>query len=217
MEKRENKKNYQKCADALIEGVLESGKTPSLLLHACCAPCSSYCLEYLTRYFSVTLFYYNPNIEPAEEYRHRVEEAKRLVRELPALHPVTFLEGKYEPERYHAAVKGLENEPEGGSRCEVCFRLRLSEAAKAAAEGGFEYFTTTLSISPLKNADLLNRIGKELAEEYHTAYFFSDFKKKGGYQRSIELSREYDLYRQNFCGCIYSKREALQRRPNEIK
>ncbi|MBR3276238.1 MAG: epoxyqueuosine reductase QueH [Eubacterium sp.] len=209
-------RNYQKESDAIIEGVLREGKTPSLLLHACCAPCSSYCLEYLSDYFSITLYYYNPNIGSEEEYRHRCAEAQRLVNSLPVKNPVSFLESRYEPERYYEAVSGLEQEPEGGKRCEVCFRLRLSEAAKAAKEGGFDFFTTTLSISPLKNAQLLNEIGKEISEEYGVSYFYSDFKKKGGYQRSIELSREYDLYRQNFCGCIFSKRDALQKAKEEI-
>ncbi len=198
-------RNYQKELDQIIESNVKEQKVPTLLLHSCCAPCSSYCLEYLSQYFSITLFYYNPNITEAGEYRHRVEEQKRLIGALPVKHPVSFVEGAYEPGRFFAEAKGLENAPEGGARCEKCFRLRLSEAAAKAAELRADYFTTTLSISPLKNAPLLNQIGEEMAEKYGVAYLPSDFKKKNGYKRSIELSKEYDLYRQNYCGCVFSK------------
>ncbi len=198
-------RNYQKELDAIIARHQEKGEVPRLLLHACCAPCSSYCLEYLSQYFSITLFYYNPNIYPASEYTHRVEEAKRLVRELPAKHPITFLEGMFDPQAFYDAVQGLENEPEGGARCEKCYLLRLKEAGKQAKAGGFDYFTTTLSISPLKSAEKLNRAGEEAAAACGVPYLPSDFKKKNGFKRSIELSKEYDLYRQNYCGCVFSR------------
>lgn len=206
--------NYQLELDKLINE-LQKKQTdaayhvPRLLLHSCCAPCSSYVLEYLSQYFAITLLYYNPNIFPEEEYRKRVEEQKRLIAALPVKHPVSFVEGHYQPEEFFAIAKGLEDIPEGGERCRKCFRLRLEETAKLAAEGGYDYYTTTLSISPLKNAQALNEIGQELAAVYEVPYLPSDFKKRGGYQRSIELSREYELYRQNFCGCVYSMRESI--------
>ena len=182
-----------------------------LFLHSCCAPCSSYCLEYLRQYFDITVFYYNPNITFPEEYRHRVEEQKRLIGEMNARPDscgrISFVEGAYEPARFLEAARGLEDCPEGGERCFACYALRLSEAARTAAEGGYDYFTTTLSISPLKNAGKLNAIGEAAGERYGVRYLPSDFKKKGGYQRSIELSREYGLYRQDYCGCVYSKAE----------
>lgn len=202
-----NKRNYQNELDKLIETLVRDGRVPKLLLHSCCAPCSSYCLEYLSQYFEVTVLYYNPNISPAEEYEYRVAEQKRFIREFPATHPISFIEGRYEPSEFYDAVKGLEHEPEGGKRCPVCFGLRLAEAATIAKANGFDYFTTTLSISPLKNAELLNQIGEQLAIKYDIPYLFSDFKKKNGYKRSTELSKEYGLYRQNFCGCEFSKRD----------
>ena len=197
-------RNYQKELDEIIAKHQQSGDVPRLLLHACCAPCSSYCLEYLSQYFSITLFYYNPNIYPASEYTHRVQEAKRLVQSLPAKHPITFLEGTFDPQVFYDAVKGLEQEPEGGARCERCYSLRLSEAAREAKKGGYDYFTTTLSISPLKSADKLNAAGEAAAETFGVRHLPSNFKKKNGYKRSIELSKEYDLYRQDYCGCVYS-------------
>ena len=199
-----NQRNYQKE----LEGVLQhlDGKVPKLLLHACCAPCSSYVLEYLSEYFEITVFYYNPNITEAEEYSHRVSEEKRLIRELPVRYPVHFLEGAYEPERFLMEAAGLEDEKEGGKRCEKCFRLRLEESAKAAKTGGFDYFTTSLTISPLKNAGMLNQIGEEVAALYGVRFLPSDFKKKDGYKRSIQLSEEYGLYRQNYCGCVFSRK-----------
>lgn len=202
-----NKRNYQRELEQLISGI-EPGHVPSLLLHACCAPCSSYCLEYLSQYFSITVLFYNPNISPASEYQKRVDEIKRLISELPAKNKISLIEGRYLPEEFYTSVKGLENEPEGGKRCHVCYELRLHEAAVVAKELGYDYFTTTLSISPLKDADKLNEIGKKLSDEYAISYLYSDFKKKNGYKRSIELSKEYKLYRQNFCGCVFSKREA---------
>ena len=208
--------NYQKELDKTIVSLQKEGRVPKLLLHSCCAPCSSYCLEYLRQYFDVTVFYYNPNISFLEEYRHRVEELKRLVSTLneeakgsEMLNQIALLEGAYEPEKFFEATKGLEDCPEGGERCFICYELRLREAARLAAEGGYDFFTTTLTISPLKNAQKLN--GSRLAEEYHVACLPSDFKKKGGYLRSIELSRQYDLYRQDYCGCVFSKRERDKR------
>jgi hypothetical protein len=184
-----------------------TGDGKRLLLHSCCAPCSSSVLERLAQHFEVTVFYYNPNIFPESEYRMRVEEQKRLLSQLPTTYPLHFLEGAYEPERFYEWAAPLAEEPEGGKRCFLCYEMRLREAAEAAKEQGFDYFTTTLSVSPLKNADKLNEIGQRLEQEYGVRYLVSDFKKKDGYKRSIELSKEYDLYRQNFCGCIYSLRE----------
>ncbi len=198
--------NYQKELDKLLEHLAEQEETPSLLLHSCCAPCSSYVLEYLSRSFCITVFFYNPNIYPEEEYRFRESELKRLIREMRFPNPVGILEADYRPETFFEAAKGLEDVPEGGSRCKECFRLRLTEAAKAAREGGFDWFTTTLTISPLKNAALLNEVGQKIGQEYGVRYLCSDFKKKDGYKRSIELSKEYDLYRQDYCGCVFSKK-----------
>ncbi len=207
-----NKRNYQRELEEkltqIVKGMGEQDTPPRLLLHSCCAPCSSYVLEYLSSYFSITVFYYNPNIGSSEEYEHRIAEQKRLIREMPVKYSVTILEGDYEPERFYEMAKGLEHEPEGGERCFKCYELRLKKSAEAAKEGGYDYFTTTLSISPLKNAQKLNEIGERLSAEYDVPYLSSDFKKKNGYKRSIELSKEYDLYRQNFCGCVYSKMEA---------
>jgi len=196
-------RNYQKELEHLLDSL--DGRRPTLLLHSCCAPCSSYVLEYLSHYFQITLYYYNPNISPESEYRYRVSELKRLVAEMLPNSGITVVEGAYEPERFAQAVRGLEQEPEGGARCMACYRLRLEEAAKAARAMGCEYFTTTLSISPLKNARALNDIGEALAPIYQTKYLVSDFKKREGYKRSIQLSSQYQLYRQDYCGCIYSK------------
>ena len=200
----QQKRNYQKELDKFISKI-QGNYIPRLLLHSCCAPCSSYCMEYLSEYFDITVFYYNPNIEPQDEYLLRVREQQRLIKEMPLKRPVEFFEGRYDPENFHELVRGYELEPERGKRCDICFRLRLGEAARVAKENGFEYFTTTLSISPLKSAEKLNTIGEELAEKYGIKYLNSDFKKKGGYQRSVELSGQYDLYRQDYCGCVYSK------------
>lgn len=202
-----NKVNYQKELDKVIAQMEQKNEVCSLLLHSCCAPCSSYVLKYLSDYFRITLLYFNPNIFPKEEYDKRVAEQLRLIRELPVKYPIEFMEGRYEPQEFFDAVKGLENEPEGGARCMVCYEMRLREAAMYAAQGGFDYFTTTLSISPLKNAQKINEIGEKLGLEYNVKHLPSDFKKKEGYKQSVELSAQYDLYRQNFCGCIYSKRE----------
>ena len=197
--------NYQKKLEEIING-LDSRKR--LLLHACCAPCSSYVLEYLTKYFDIDLLYYNPNISPYSEYEKRISEMKRLVTEMPLSGNISIIDGKYDPERFAGIANGLETLPEGGERCFKCYRLRMEETAKAAAEQGYDYFTTTLSISPHKNTEKINEIGQELEQEYGIKYLYADFKKKEGYKRSIQLSREYGLYRQNYCGCIYSKMAA---------
>lgn len=196
--------NYQRRLDELINNL--SGM-PRLLLHCCCAPCSSYVLEYLSRFFEITCLFYNPNISPAEEYEKRAEELRRLISEQPHKNPVSIIVEKYNPKDFFAAVKGYEHIKEGGERCFRCYRLRLEMAAKYAKEYNFDYFCSTLSISPLKNARKLNDIGEELSEIYKISHLPNDFKKKGGYKRSIELSAEYDLYRQNYCGCVFSKNE----------
>ena len=198
--------NYQLETDKIIKQ-LTPDNVPSLLLHACCAPCSSYVIEYLSKYFKITVFYYNPNISPDNEYRYRANEQKRLIESMPLENPVEFLEGEYIPDDFFDISKGLENEPEGGARCAKCFNLRLSKTAETAKQGNYDYFTTTLTISPLKNAKLINNIGIELSKKYDVPYLQSDFKKKNGYKRSIVLSKEYNLYRQNYCGCIFSKND----------
>lgn len=198
-------RNYQKELEKLIANIEKTENRPKLLLHACCAPCSSYCLEYLSKYFLITIFFYNPNIFPEDEYQKRVEEMKRLISEMDFENQVNFIEGKYHPQEFFDMAKGLEKVPEGGERCFKCYRMRMEETAKLAREHGYEYFTTTLSISPLKNAAKINEIGEELAEIYQVQHLPSDFKKKNGYKRSVELSAEHGLYRQNYCGCVYSK------------
>lgn len=200
-----NERNFQRELDKLIEN-LPDGEPPRLFLHSCCAPCSSYVLEYLTRYFQVTVFYFNPNIAPREEYVKRVMEQQRLLRQMPMRYPADFAEGTYDPACFYDAVRGLEKEPEGGARCRVCFWLRLMETARMAALRQADYFATTLTISPLKNARLINEIGGELSAEYGVKWLPSDFKKKNGFKRSGELSREYGLYRQDYCGCVFSRR-----------
>ncbi|MEE1077198.1 MAG: epoxyqueuosine reductase QueH [Acutalibacteraceae bacterium] len=202
-----NNMNYQKILDKELEKIQSSNTTPTLLLHSCCAPCSSYVIEYLSKYFKITVFYYNPNISPDNEYRYRADEQKRLIESMSLENPVEFLEGEYNPADFFEASKGLEDAPEGGARCAKCFNLRLSKTAEAAQQGNYDYFTTTLTISPLKNAQLINNIGKELSNKYNVPYLLSDFKKKNGYKRSIVLSKEYNLYRQNYCGCIFSKNQ----------
>ncbi|MFV0399720.1 MAG: epoxyqueuosine reductase QueH [Oscillospiraceae bacterium] len=198
--------NLQKNLDALLPEI-EGG---SLLLHSCCGPCSSYVLEYLSRYLDITLLYYNPNISPEEEYLHRLSEQKRLLAEKRFPRPVKLLESTYDPARFAEAVKGLEDKPEGGERCELCFRLRLEETAKTAARIGADYFCTTLSVSPHKDAVLLEALCCEMEEAHGIPHLPADFKKRGGYQRSIQLSREHGLYRQEYCGCAFSLRESSE-------
>lgn len=207
-----NRRNYQREMEETLKALGELRKRLRLLLHSCCAPCSSYVLETLCPYFDITIFYFNPNIGEEEEYARRAEEQRRLAACLDVPGDVAYLEGEYCPQRYYEAVCGLEGLPEGGERCFRCYALRLTETARAAREGGFDFFTTTLSISPLKNADKLNEIGQALEAQWGVRYLCSDFKKKEGYKRSIELSRLYGLYRQDYCGCVFSKAESLRRR-----
>ena len=221
--------NYSKMLEKEIQRFDEAGRKPTLLLHSCCAPCSSYVLEYLREHFRITVFYYNPNITAVEEYRYRLAEEKRLIeaynlqvetRNFEGMNStaeamkIDILEAPYDPEDYLEAVKGYEDCPEGSQRCWICFEMRLRKSAEAASKGGFDYFTTTLTISPLKNAAKLNEIGERVGAEYGVHFLPSDFKKKDGYKRSISLSKQFDLYRQNYCGCAFSKREALQNKQN---
>ncbi|MCI6646591.1 MAG: epoxyqueuosine reductase QueH [Oscillospiraceae bacterium] len=193
------KENYQKELDAVVARLTDK---PRLLLQSCCGPCSTYVLSYLKQYFDITLLYYNPNIQPRAEYDLRLENQRKVLAAMPEVH---ILECAYDGEAYNAAVRGLEGEPEGGARCTVCFRLRLEETARLAAEGKFDYFCTTLTVSPHKDAARINTIGRALGEQYGVAWLPSDFKKREGYKQSITLSRELDLYRQDYCGCLYSK------------
>lgn len=205
--------NYQVILDEIlkkIEGV------PKLLLHVCCAPCSSYVLEYLANYFEITVFYYNPNIDTLEEYKKRKEESSRFTKDFKTKYPVKFIGLPHLQDEYDKKIKGFEQEKEGGIRCFECYRLRLEKACLYAKENNYDYFATTLTISPLKNSQKINEIGKELEEEYHIKYLYSDFKKKEGYKRSIVLSREYNLYRQDYCGCKYSKRNNLNEKKVKV-
>ncbi|MCI8777955.1 MAG: epoxyqueuosine reductase QueH [Bacilli bacterium] len=198
--------NYQLKLEEIIEKNKDNKKIPTLLLHSCCAPCSSYCLEYLSNFFKITIFYYNPNITEKEEYLKRVVEQKRLIKELPCKYEIKFLEGNYNPKLFFNLSKGLEREPEKGKRCFKCYELRLQETALIAKKLDFDYFATTLTLSPYKNSNWVNEIGEKLETKYNIKYLYSDFKKKNGYKRSIELSKIYNLYRQDYCGCIYSKK-----------
>ena len=197
-----NRVNYQRELDSLLEQIREenvrNNRPARLFLHSCCAPCSTYVLEYLSDYFEITDFFYNPNIEPEEEYLFRESELKRLISEMDTIYPVRFISGRYDPAEYYNAVRGLEHIREGGERCFACYRLRMEEAARLARDGGYDYFTTTLSISPLKNADKINEIGQKLESIYQVKHLPSDFKKRGGYLRSTELSKQYGLYRQDY-------------------
>ncbi len=204
------KENYNLYLNRLIEQTKSKNERKKLLLHVCCAPCSSYVLEYLSDYFDITVFFYNPNIDEESEYRHRADEEKRFIKEMNFKNPVCYIEGEYNREDFYNLINGLENEKEGGARCVECFKLRLSESAKCAHKGGFDYFTTTLTISPLKNSTVLNELGKAIGEKYGVPYLCSDFKKNNGYKRSVELSREHSLYRQNYCGCSFSKKQAKE-------
>lgn len=198
-------RNFQRELEKKLEKLCAAGEVPRLLLHSCCAPCSSAVIEYLSRYFEITVFYYNPNISMQEEYRKRVLEQQRFIREFPSVYPVSFIEGDYEPQVFFSRVKGYEQCKEGGARCFLCYEMRLEKTAALAADRQFDYFTTTLTISPLKNSVKLNEIGQRLSDVYGVPYLLSDFKKKEGYKRSIQLSGEYGLYRQNYCGCVYSR------------
>jgi len=203
-------KNYDKLLQELIEKNLELNIVPKVLLHSCCAPCSSYVIEYLSNYFYVTILYYNPNISPLEEYLKRKEEQIKLINNMPCKYKVSIIDCDYDNDLYEYSIKGLELEPEKGNRCTVCFNLRLDKTAKMAIENDFDYFATTLTLSPYKNAKLINEIGYNLANKYNIKYLASDFKKRNGYKRSIELSKVYNLYRQNYCGCKYSKPYELE-------
>ena len=197
--------NYQKLMENEIAHNRQEQKVPALLLHSCCAPCSSYTLEYLSRYFSITVFYFNPNISPKAEFDKRFAEQKRLIETLPSENKISLICGDYNYDEFLNIARGYESVPEGGERCFRCYRMRLEKTAELAKQNGFDYFCTTLSISPLKNSQKINEIGFDVAEKYGVKWLPSDFKKREGYKRSIELSREYDLYRQNFCGCVFSK------------
>lgn len=202
--------NYQLLCDKEIEKIQKEGKVPTLLLHSCCGPCSSYVLEYLTKYFYVTVLYFNPNIYPDEEYQHRLSEQRRIISLLPAPHRVSIMECDYNHKEFLDAAKGLEKEREGGARCTECFRLRLKTTAELAKKNNFDYYTSTLTVSPHKNSQLLNQLGEKIGKEVGIPHLPSDFKKREGYKRSIELSKEYDLYRQDYCGCEFSLREARE-------
>ncbi len=204
-------KNFDQILDDEIKENI--GKHKKLLLHACCAPCSSYVLEYLSKVFDITIYYYNPNIDDIEEFNKRVEEVKKIISEAPFAKDVKLVIGPYEREKYLDSIKGFEEEKEGGIRCKKCYYMRLEKACIYAKENNFDFFTTTLSISPYKDAKALNRIGEVLSNKYHIDYLYSDFKKKNGYKRSIELSHIYKLYRQDYCGCNHSKIE----RENYVK
>lgn len=199
--------SYQKELDNFIQDLEKNGEVPTLLLHSCCAPCSSYCIDYLSKYFRITIFYFNPNIYPPLEYEKRVHEQERFIQEFPTKYPVNFIAGEYRQKDFYDAVKGLEREKEGGKRCTECFRLRLTETAKKAKEIHADFFTTTLSISPMKDAKRLNMLGDEIAANFGLKYLHSDFKKKNGYLQSTKISKEYGMYRQNYCGCIFSLKE----------
>lgn len=206
------KENYQLKTDEIIKKISQEEKVPKLLLHSCCAPCSSYVISYLSSYFQITVFYYNPNIYPKEEYQKRKKEQMRFIKEFQTKYPVDYLDCDYEPNEFFDTVKGLEKEKEGKERCTKCYYLRMKETAKQASFYQYDYFTTTLSVSPYKNADKINKIGSLLEKEYHIPFLYADFKKRNGYKQSISLSKEYQLYRQNYCGCIFSKQASLEKK-----
>ena len=199
------KLNYQLLLDEVITKITNNNKVPKLLLHSCCAPCSSYVLLYLSQYFEITVFFYNPNIMPDLEYKRRLEEQIRLIETVTTKYPITFIEGDYDSDLFLDQVKGLEKEPEGSTRCYKCYQMRLEETAKLASSGKYDYFTTTLTVSPYKNAAKINEIGKILEENHDVKYLYSDFKKRNGYKESIKLSEKYNLYRQHYCGCPFSR------------
>ena len=196
--------NYQLVLDETLKNLR---CIPRLLLHACCAPCSSYCIEYLSNYFEITIFYYNPNIDTKEEFDYRYSELERFINEFKTKYPVHLVNVGYLKDEYDSVVVGLENEPEKGARCLKCYKLRLEKSFQYAKDNNFDYITTTLTLSPHKNSKVINEIGSELEKVYNVAYLYSDFKKRDGYKRSIVLSGEYNLYRQDYCGCKYSKRD----------
>ena len=199
--------NYDKKMDEIISS-LEN--VPRLLLHSCCAPCSSSVIERLSPHFDITIIYYNPNIEPYEEYNKRKEEEIRFISKYESINKLDIIDCDYDNDIFHELVKGMEDLQEGGARCHKCYNLRLEATAKKAKELGYDYFSTTLTVSPYKNSQVLNEIGEYLEDKYNIKYLYSDFKKKEGYKRSIELSKEYNLYRQDYCGCIYSKKNDIE-------
>lgn len=196
------KENYSNLCEEILKNINNKKK---ILLHSCCAPCSSYVISYLINYFDITILYYNPNIYPYEEYIKRKNEQIKLIKELKSKNKIDIIDCDYDNEIYNELIKGLENEPERGNRCTICYKMRIEKTAIIAKEKKYDYFCTTLSVSPYKNANLINEIGKELEAKYNVKWLYSDFKKKDGYKKSIELSKKYNLYRQDYCGCIYSK------------
>ncbi len=198
--------NYSLITERIINDIKDRSKIPSLFLHSCCAPCSSYTLEYLSQYFNITVFYFNPNISDKDEYEKRVIEQRRFIDAFKVKLPVKFLEGSYVVQDFYDFANNFEDEKEGGKRCYLCYKMRMEETARIASQKNFDFFATTLTISPLKNAHMINEIAKELEEKYQVAFLYTDLKKKEGYKRSIELSKEYGLYRQDYCGCVFSKR-----------
>ena len=204
--------NYDLLMEEQIKNMNEGS---TLLMHACCAPCSSACLERLGNYFDISILFYNPNITDKDEYLKRVEEIKKFISGFKTKYPIKLIEGRYDPKEFFDIAKGLEDEPERGKRCFKCYQLRLNETAKVAEDNNFDYFCTTLTLSPYKNATWLNEIGEDLNNNYNSTYLYSDFKKKNGYKRSIELSKEFDLYRQDYCGCVYSLRDEIERKKNK--
>ena len=200
------KVNYNILMEEILQQIKKEKITPKLLLHSCCAPCSSYVITTLMDYFDITIIYYNPNIEPIEEYNKRKEEQIKLLKELNSPHKLDIVDCDYDNDLYHETVLNLEKEKEGGKRCFKCYELRLDYTAKYAKDNNYDYFATTLTVRPFKNSTKLNEIGLELEKKYNVKYLVSDFKKKNGYKQSIELSKKYNLYRQNYCGCIYSKK-----------
>ena len=200
------KENYYLLFENQLNRIKEKGKVPTILLHSCCAPCSSHVITFLKEYFDITIIYYNPNIYPYEEYKKRKDEQIRLLNEIKSKNKLNIIDCDYDNNIYEKTIKGLEKEKEGGSRCYKCFWLRLDKTAQIAKENNYDYFSTTLTISPYKNSTVINEIGKELETIYNITWLYSDYKKKDGYKKSIQLSKDYNLYRQNYCGCIYSKR-----------
>lgn len=206
-ERVEQRVNYQREMEVVLRGLSDMDHTPRLLLHSCCGPCSSYVLEYLSKYFELYVYYYNPNIDPPEEFHMRSEEQQRVIDMTQSVYPIHFIEGDYEKDVFLNMASGMEEEPEGGARCVKCYRLRFTEAAKKADELRCDFFTTTLTISPMKDAQVLNAVGKAVEKGYRAKYLVSDFKKKNGYKRSVELSGQMGLYRQDYCGCRFSMRK----------
>ena len=203
---RGNLINYQKELDKIIEACVRNGCVPSLLLHSCCAPCSSYVISFLSQYFNITILYYNPNISPQEEYEKRKKEQIRLIKELKTKNKLDYLDCDYDNELYNELIKGYETESEGGNRCSICFKMRLEKTAKLAKENNYDYYCSTLTVSPHKNSKIINEIGETIANKHNIKWLYSDFKKNEGFKQSITLSKKYDLYRQDYCGCIYSKK-----------